>query len=155
MNRLRNRKARAAFTLVELLSAMLAACVLSLSTTSLLFYGFRCWSKGISSLGQQRDAGVALDLMNRALRSASATNVLATPTQISVQLGGVIKTFTLANDSLVYDPNNASGGDEAVIIPSGLTAMQSTLQTNSIDVVLQLAGQAPIDGFATHVTFRN
>jgi hypothetical protein len=146
---------RAGFSLSEVLASMLAASVLALSSGSLLFFGFRGWSEDLAAVGAQRDAGFALDLMDRALRTASATNVAVTSTQISVLQDGVVKSFSAVGDTLVYDPDTGAGGDEMVVISRGLQSMEPSHQTNAIEVVLRFGGALPPAVFSSRITFRN
>lgn len=134
---------------------MLAATVLALTAGNLLFYGFRGWSQDVAAIDGQRDAGFAIDLMNRALRNAAATNVTVLSSEVRVLDGSVEKSFAAAADRLVYDPDTSVNGDEMVVISSGLQSMQPVLQTNAVDVVLRLAGWPATMEFATHVAFRN
>jgi len=82
-----NRKA--GFTVVELMIGMIASAMFALAAGALLFYFWAGWRNSVESIAMQRDAMVALRVIEHRIRNARPSDV-----------GGLGSyTITFANDA--------------------------------------------------------
>jgi len=134
----------AGFTMVELLVASAAACIIALTAAVTLVYGYSGWRRNNAEMELQRDATLAMYRLSRAVREASANDVI-TPLagQSADQLTIDSTEFRADGNNLLYDPDTGISGDEVVIIDGRLkTFMVTNLSTGiGVSIVLELQNE--------------
>ena len=65
------RKKSEGFTIIELMVSMIAFSILALAVGSMLYYGWLGWRRNTDSVAMQRDAVVALRIVEHRIRNAS------------------------------------------------------------------------------------
>ena len=66
-----HKKRMFGFTIIELMVSMLAFAILALATGSMLYFGWMGWKRNTESVSLQRDAMVAMRIVEHRLRNAS------------------------------------------------------------------------------------
>jgi prepilin-type N-terminal cleavage/methylation domain-containing protein len=95
---MKTRKKCEGFTIVELMTSMLALAILALAVSSMLIYGYVGWRRNTESVKMHRDAAVAMDAIAREIRNSSIDEISATVSEIQFASGVVRadpKTYTL------------------------------------------------------------
>ena len=140
MNRAGNK---AGFTLTELSIASAAAAVLALTVGSILHYGYQGWGKQVSAVEMQRDATFAMDMMERAVRSAASGDVSVSAGRVTVSRSGrPTVSFYQSGKDLVYDPDVSGAGGDTVLIDGSLVSFACTLLTRGVRVRMSLRDAA-------------
>ena len=139
MNR---HKHNAGFTIVELMIAMTAACVLSITAGIMLVYTYSNWSRNIETVQLQRDATLAMSRLSRSIRATSAGNITVPLTgQSATQLTIPPSEFRISSGCLIYDSDTDVTGGELAIVDNGRlkTFTVTNLATGAgISIVLEL-----------------
>ncbi|MCK4914216.1 MAG: hypothetical protein KAS69_06455 [Planctomycetes bacterium] len=138
-------KHNAGFTIVELMIAAAAACVLAITAGITLVNANSSWSRNIVTLELQRDATLAMSRLSRSIRATSAGNVTVpltgqTATQLTI-LTNPPSEFRVSNSCLLYDSDtNVTGGELAIVDNGRLKTFTVTnLATGAgISIVLEL-----------------
>jgi hypothetical protein len=139
---------------------MIAAAILAVIVSVVLFYGYTAWNKNSSFLELQRDGTLAMQTLSKSLRQGSATGVnLSQPGQIVVSNLNTttLTSFYQQGGSLICNPavNNNGVAFSLVrgwVIPSGFT-YSNIPQGVTIRLKLQNGGKnLEMD---TSVNFRN
>jgi type II secretory pathway pseudopilin PulG len=117
------------FTVIELIVGMIAASMLAVIMSVVLFYGYTAWNRNSSFLELQRDATLAMQTLSKSLRQATATGVdLTQPGQIVVSNLNTttLTSFYQQGGNLICNPAVNNGGVpfslvRGWVIPSGFT----------------------------------
>lgn len=88
------RKQCKGFTIVELMMAMLAMAILSLAVGSMLVYGWMGWRRNTESVGMQRDAVLAMNVVAREIRNSNISEISADAAGIYFDAGVVRPSAT-------------------------------------------------------------
>lgn len=154
------RQRRAGFTVVELLATSVAAAILAIALGSVLYFVYAAMRRSNESLNVQRDIGYALDLLQRAARSAS-------PGEVTVGLGSVTfgtnmfrrhrsRFYDNRTGDLVYDPNLSRSGDDQTLINDRLVSFDVSLDGSRLMVRLSvLTGVDQTMALSNSITMRN
>jgi type II secretory pathway component PulJ len=154
------RKLKTAFTVIELVLAMVAASMLAAIVSTMLFYGYTTWNRNSSFLELQRDVTLAMQTLSRSLRQASATGVnLTQPGQIVVSNlnTSTLTSFYQQGSNLACNLASNNGGTPFLLVrgrvtPSGFTC-SNIAQGVGIRLKLQNGAQnLEMDG---SISFRN
>ena len=144
------------FTLVELMAAMVISTILALTGGLMLYHASVAWRKDSEAVELQRDATFAMDIISRAIRPATHSDIDIQNSGLTLIIGN--KAFYLQGSaSLEYDPDDTVSGDETIIINnkvSGLSFLQHA-PSRSIRVNLVLADGAETTALDTVVRYRN
>jgi hypothetical protein len=136
---MRNRGKRAGFFTVEVVAAMVTAAVLAVTGGAMLFHGYAGWRKNTTSIEMQRDGTLAMDMLSRAIRAATETNVTVAASELRVATPGGTVAFTTSGSDLLYDPDTGIPGDETTVVAGRLLSFTPALLTNTgVSVDLQL-----------------
>lgn len=126
---------RSGFTVVELMAGLVATAILILTVGALMWFSAANWRQGNTAVNLRRDAAFAMQLMARAARSSSLTN-------ITVGSGSLIipptQFLQSSNSQLIYIPNTGAPGNQMVVIKSGLDLFQSATTNGTLSVHLRL-----------------
>lgn len=131
------------FTLVELLIGMIAAAILALVAGVLMTNSCRGWQRNQASAGMERDAALAIHVLELAVRGAS--NAVAGEFGIDKlkvrNPDGVVRSFSVQTSgglrSLYYNPNDPSG-EAMVLVDKRLGTFDSAITANLVRVSLTL-----------------
>ncbi|MEI7435490.1 MAG: hypothetical protein WCL16_01625 [bacterium] len=115
--------------MIELVLGMMASAVLVVTLSVMLFYGYTTWVRNSQAVDLHRDATLAMQVMGKSLRQASAAGVdLSQPAQIVVsnQNTSILCSFYQQSGNLVYNPDVNGGGTPFLLVqgrlmPSGFT----------------------------------
>ena len=150
-----NKKA-GGFTLVELIAAMVMSTILVLTGSLMLYHSFVAWHDNNDAVELQRDATFAMDIISRAIRPATYSDIDIQNSGLTLVVGS--KSFYLQGSaSLEYDPDDAVTGDETIIINnkvSGLSFSQHD-PSRSVRINLALMDGAETTVVNTVVQYRN
>ncbi len=156
---------KSGFSLVEVLAGLLAASVLALTAGTMLFHAYDGWSDNHTAVNLQRDGRNAMDLMTRAIRNASSTNVVIqgnnrdfTMSRVVMNSQSVTNTvrFWRSGRNLIYDPDTSTGGDNVFLVRDGVGWFRVRNRIpGMIDIVLRLAQDDEEIRLDAMVGFRN
>lgn len=149
------RPATHGFTLVEILMALVAASVLALTAGALLVYLFDGLAWNTEQIEGHRDGAYAVAVLQHHLRSAAPGEVSVAGEEIRIQSGGVIKRFRRVGEDLEFDPNLAAGGNDELLIRSGVTGFTPILFDGRVDVLLVVVVDGVRTEYPVAATFRN
>ena len=154
------------FTIVELMLGMVIAAILVLTMAAILWASFSAWRKNSDAVEIQRDATFAMDMISRAIRPASASEI-DSPTRQNTQNNpaGILtinkKSFYRSVSypyELMYDPDTSVAGNEEVLIRDRLDSLEfiNNYPLKSITVTLNLTqGSQNILVDKEVITYRN
>ncbi len=131
------RQARAGFTVPELMVAMLAAAVLTLTMGALLWYSTLAWKRLAVSVNLQRDMRLSMDTLSRMTRSATGMTFSGSTytTQYSNQPPAAV---TVSGSNLIYDANTSVAGTTLVLAQGTYQQFSVAVNTNVATVTLRL-----------------
>lgn len=108
-------RAKAGFSMAELVLGMLSAAILAVTVGSILFYMNKAVARNSAVADLERDALVALRTLDTAIRAASTNPApVVTTNQLRIVAGGNTRTFSVVGGNLYYNANGTSGGMELV-----------------------------------------
>jgi Tfp pilus assembly protein PilW len=129
------RRKNAGFTLVELMLTTVAAAILVLTVSLILFMAFRSWRINNSYAQLRRDVALAVQLMAQDVRESAGTNIsVVSETSLSLAANLVrpdTRTFTKTGDKL-------NGTHMGLIITKGLHRFNPVKTTNGVLLHLEL-----------------
>jgi Tfp pilus assembly protein PilW len=133
------RSRRSAFTLVELLAAMVAAAMLVLTAGLMLFYAATAMRRDRDGADMQQDGCVALALIARSVRGATSTNLDVRPAdlRIAAPSNRTLRVFAQGRD-LIYDPGTLVPGSENTLIRGHLVSFAVTNAGGRVRVTLTM-----------------
>ena len=143
------------FTIVELMVAMLSAALLAAISGAILFYAYTGWRRNTAAVELQRDGTVAIDMLARAVRHASASDVTISAGKMEVQKAASTVSFTASGSDLVYDPDTGSGGDEVTVIDGRLSEFTPTNALNGVGIRLVLEDGEETTQIDSMLIYRN
>ena len=131
-----SRPSRNGLSLVELLVAMMAACIL-LMTVGVTLVQVSAWCRrNRDSVSMQQDGRIAMDMIGRSIRAAAATNVtVAPPSDLWVTLACVTRHVYASGAELVYNPNAAQNVELVSLVGGGRLSSFTVGKTNKNIVV--------------------
>jgi type II secretory pathway pseudopilin PulG len=145
------RKGRqSGFTLIEVLTGMLAAIVLALAAGVMFVYVYRCWAANRDSVETQRDAGFALALLSSRVHPACPTNLSVGSGWISISTTNGNTKFYQAGRNLLADLDTGDPGVPVVLITNRVDAFQVSNALGRVAVRLVLRSVAV--GEATEIS---
>jgi prepilin-type N-terminal cleavage/methylation domain-containing protein len=122
------KKSSQGFTVIELLMGMLASSILALTVGLVIYYGWQGWLRNVESVSMQRDAMIAMRVIEKKIRNAAdgsiswsvgtlkvSNNTVYVSSQINPNSDVVVQSFNIST--------NAEGGVE---IGFGLQTASST-----------------------------
>ena len=147
-------------TLVEVALGTLAAAVLAVTLSVMLFYGYTTWGRNVQVVDLHRDATLTMQIMEKKLQQASAGTVdLSQQGRIVVSNQGMssFSAFYQEGSNLVYNPAESGGGTPFLLVqgrlaPSGFTHSNIT---RGVAVRLQLQHGMEALVMNGRVAFRN
>jgi prepilin-type N-terminal cleavage/methylation domain-containing protein len=144
--------AKAGFTLVEMLAALVAAAVLVMTMGSMLWYGFLGLNRTKQAVALQRDMRTSMAALAQMTHSA---------TGMSYSTSGVYvvwfsnrppaSVYTQSTSNLFFDPNTTAAGDGLQLANGTLKRFSVSITTNLATVVLALGN--PRDTISNQVVF--
>jgi prepilin-type N-terminal cleavage/methylation domain-containing protein len=154
---------REGFSLVELLAAMLAASILAITAGTMLFHAYSAWNDNHNAVNVHRDGRNAMDMMTRAIRAASASNVV-TAVNRDLVLSGVALydqattntvRFRRSGTDLIYDPDTGVNGNNVVLIAGGVLRFNVDSTASAITIRLDLDRDGEAMRLDSVTAFRN
>ena len=154
-----------AWTLVELLVAMVSAAVLALTVGAMLVFTFGAWQRHLGLADMQADMRVTVPALCSAIREGRASEVrepLVGATGARLTVGK--RSFFRANSGLSYDgagtwlacdPDTNVVNNTMALCRGGVTAFQCTCNSNSITFHLGLQQQSETMVIDEEAFFRN
>ena len=129
------KKKSSGFTIIELMVSMIAFSILALAVGSMLFYGWLGWRRNTESVALQRDAMVAMRVVEHRIRNASlnGSSPLAvswnasqltfasdddfSSSEVALGFGVVLDSFSVQSDgiggvNIGFSLSSASGTDQ-------------------------------------------
>lgn len=153
------RRARAGFTMIELLAASAAGAVLALTAGSLIYFVSSVQSRNSGNQEVQRDATFAMDLLGRTVQASRAREVTLTSGQIDFSTNHVracgVQFRSDSRQNLMYDPDVSTAGDEVRVVRGRLAAFSASVSSNRMWIVLGLREGAASLYMTNGFTFRN
>jgi prepilin-type N-terminal cleavage/methylation domain-containing protein len=145
------------YSLIELLAAALAASVLALTAGTMLFHAYGAWNDNHAAVNVHRDARHAMDMLTRAVRAASRSQIVTAENNnlvIDNVVGAGTTRFWRAERDLMYDPDTAVSGDDKLVKDAITTfTVSSTATAITIQLRLDRDGEALLLDSVT--AFRN
>ena len=153
------------FSLVELLAAMLAASILAITAGTMLFHAYSAWNDNHNAVNVHRDGRNAMDMMTRAIRAASVSNVVTAVNNDLILSGVALYDEALTNTvrfsrsgrNLIYDPDTGSNGDDVMLVADGVRRFNVSLSdtATSIEIRLDLERDGETMRLDSVTAFRN
>jgi len=155
---MQKRTQSAAFSLVELLVAMVAGAILAITGGTMIFHAYNAWDDNHAAVNVHRDGRNAMDLMSRAIRDASFARVVTARNndlEIRNAAGTSSVRFQRSGRNLTYDPDTGVGGDEIDLVVGGATQFVATPSATAITIRLDLDRAGEAMRFDSVTAFRN
>ena len=145
------------YSLIELLAAALAASVLALTAGIMIFQSYGAWEDNHAAVNVHRDARHAMDMLTRAVRAASPSQIVTAENDnlvIDNAVGAGATRFWRDERKLMYDPDTAVSGDDELVKDAITTfTVSSTATAITIQLRLDRDGEALLLDSVT--AFRN
>lgn len=127
------------FTVVELMVAVLAAGVLAITLSSLLFYAYKGWKAVRAYSEMERDGSLAMRTLSRVVREASSNDIMNVSSSdlIVSNVDNVVEhRFFQSGGSVVY----TRGGASMDLVQAGVTEFfcSAVTSNNQITMILNL-----------------
>jgi type II secretory pathway pseudopilin PulG len=154
------RKMKNGFTVIELMVGTVAASVLAITVSIMLFYGYLAWNRNSSFLELQRDATLSMQALTKSLRQASAAGVdLSQANQIVVsnQNTAVESSFYQQGSNLFCNPALNAGGVPFLLVRGWVISSGFTHSNIAQGVTIRLKLQNGTENLQLDgsVSFRN
>ena len=144
-----------AFTIIELLAAMLAASVLALTAGLMLLVSYRTWVDNNDYVDLQRDASLAQSIVDRWVREASHWNVTATNGVLTMLTETGSRRLYRDSANLIYDPDTGTSDDEMVVSSNRVTEFTAEATHLGVAIDLWLQEEEMTAELHTFISFRN
>jgi prepilin-type N-terminal cleavage/methylation domain-containing protein len=127
------------FTMVELLVAMIAAPLLSLTIGTMLHYFQSGWKRHAGAVEFQRDATLAMNAIARAVRSAPAGAVSNSAGRLTILAGaGAGTTFYQRGADLVRSGDVNGTAPDVVLVSGRLSTFAASNTTSGVRIAMTL-----------------
>jgi Tfp pilus assembly protein PilW len=152
------------FTSVELMVGAVAASILALTAGMMVYQAYDAWDESHAAVNLHREGMIASDLMRRAIRMASESDVTTTASSLTISnirlynnsVADSTVSFSVDDRDLVFDPDTGSNNDEIRFAEGATEAfvVDSSL-SGSIGITLQLLQGDENITFESQTAFRN
>jgi prepilin-type N-terminal cleavage/methylation domain-containing protein len=141
------------FTIIELMVAMVIGSILAITAGSMLYYIFLTWHRNTDEVELQRDATIAMNMISRAIRAATANDIQAASQSLVIKN----KTFYNTNSSLWYDPDTTIANNEIEIINNKVNSISfiNNAPEHSIGIDIELQDGVKSTAVSSTISYRN
>lgn len=152
-----SRRARAGFTLPEVLAASLSASVLAIAAGSILYFSYAALRRNNERITLQRDATLVHDMISRVGQAAAPGEVILASESVTFATNWGRPTrvrFVKVGSNLLYYAN-ADGGPAQTIVAGRMTAFNVEADGSRLLLRLALTGAGETLVYSNSITMRN
>ena len=142
------------FTLIELMTGMVASMIVLLAAGSVLIVGNRYWDKTWDKVGLQRDASYAMLKISRSIRAGTSAELESDGTGIKIYRKSDWIRFYLDGDNNDLKCE-IEGGTPQIVVGSSIADIEFALDANRVDIGLKLGKDNFHNHFVSSVMMRN
>lgn len=136
------------FTIVELMVSMIAFSVLALAVGSMLYYGWLGWRRSAESVALQRDAMIAMRVVEHRIRNAS----LDPSSPLAVSWSSAQLTFASEDN---YSSSDVAFNSGVVLVPGSFNVQPDGVGGVSIGFALSSASGTDQNSYEMTIYPRN
>ena len=147
-------KKRNGFTLIELMTGMVAGMIVLLAAGSVLIVGNRYWDKAWDRVHLQRDGSYAMLKIGRSIRGGISAELESGGKGIKIyrQTNWIRFFLDGGNNDLKCE---IEGGTPQTVVESNIADIEFTLDANRVDIGLKLGKDNFHNHFVSSVMMRN
>jgi Tfp pilus assembly protein PilW len=149
---------KSGFSLVELLAGALAASILAITAGTMVFHAYDAWDENHRAVNVHRDGRNAMDMLSRAIRSASMTRVIRAVNndlELAYADGTSSVRFRRNGRDLTFDPDTGTSGDEMMLIDDGIIRFDVSASATAVAIRMDLDRDDETMRLDSTTAFRN
>jgi len=147
-------KKKNGFTVVEIMVALVIGSVIMMVAGTLLYQSYVHWADNVVDVDLQRDATFAMDLMARAVRQSTSSQVTVAGGGEALTAG--ITSFVLNGDgdTIIYTPDTTDP-NPINLATDRVNTLSFTLNADTVDIQFVLQDGARSMTVNSEIAFRN